>query len=133
MEGISTNLLLLNGLLTILLIIYFAQRHLRKKPSPKPKSEARPGLKKLAEELKTRRSEGEGAQILPFERPSQPEPVIFNWNGHSWDAFEVLGVSADADLAQVRTVYEAAIEKMDDESKAFLHKAYQAIQKQAKN
>ncbi len=125
MEGISTNLLLLNGLLIAALIIYFAWRNSKRLGAAPAPVKNRKGLKDVAEELE-QQSKG-GAQVLPFERPSGPPPVIFNWNGHSWDAYEVLGVPKGSGMREVSQAYERAIDKMDDESRAFLLRAYLAI------
>jgi hypothetical protein len=125
-EGISTNLLLLNGLLIAALIIFFAWRNSTRMAKAPVASKSRKGLKEVAEELE-RKPHGDGAQVLPFERPSGPPPVMFNWNGHSWDAYEVLGLPAGSGMREVSEAYERAIERMDDESRAFLHRAYRAI------
>lgn len=53
--------------------------------------------------------------------------VMFNYNGHSWDAYEVLGVPAGASLKLVTEAYQAAIRRSDKESMEFLETAYKAI------
>ncbi|MEK2644699.1 hypothetical protein [Bdellovibrio sp. BCCA] len=53
--------------------------------------------------------------------------VMFNYNGHSWDAYEVLGVPAGASLKIVTEAYQAAIRRSDKESLEFLETAYKAI------
>lgn len=53
--------------------------------------------------------------------------VIFNYNGHSWDAYEVLGVPAGAKLETVKAAYLDAIGKSDPQSREFLETAFQTI------
>lgn len=54
--------------------------------------------------------------------------VIFNYNGHSWDAYEVLGVPAGASLPMVTAAYQSALKRCaEPESLEFLETAYRAI------
>lgn len=53
--------------------------------------------------------------------------VIFNYNGHSWDAYEVLGVPAGANIRLVTEAYQTAIRRCEKESVEFLETAYKAI------
>ncbi|MNL73123.1 hypothetical protein D3C87_1985380 [compost metagenome] len=52
---------------------------------------------------------------------------MFNYNGHSWDAYEVLGVPAGASMKIVTDAYQTALRKSDKESMEFLETAYNAI------
>jgi hypothetical protein len=54
--------------------------------------------------------------------------VFFNWNGHTWDAFEVLGVPAGASRESVIQAFHQARAKSPD-SIAFLQAATDAILK----
>lgn len=53
--------------------------------------------------------------------------VMFNYNGHSWDAYEVLGVPAGASLKTVTEAYNNALRRCDKESVEFLETAYRSI------
>ncbi|HWU42956.1 MAG TPA: hypothetical protein VN132_05940 [Bdellovibrio sp.] len=53
--------------------------------------------------------------------------VIFNYNGHSWDAYEVLGVPAGASIPTVTEAYQTALRRCDKTSVEFLETAYKAI------
>lgn len=53
--------------------------------------------------------------------------VIFNYNGHSWDAHEVLGVPAGAAMPAVTAAYQNALKKADPASYGFLETAYKSI------
>ena len=64
-----------------------------------------------------------------FARPPSAKNlnVMFNYNGHSWDAYEVLGVPAGASIKIVTDAYQTALRKSDKESLEFLETAYRAI------
>ncbi len=55
--------------------------------------------------------------------------VIFNYNGHSWDAHEVLGIPAGAPLPMVKEAFERAMKNSEPASHEFTRAAYQAITK----
>jgi len=55
--------------------------------------------------------------------------VIFNYNGHSWDAYEVLGVPAGAPPAMVKQAFEQALKANDPASHEFLKAALYAIER----
>ena len=59
--------------------------------------------------------------------------VIFNYNGHSWDAYEVLGVPAGSSEEKVKQAYEETISKVEPESRTFVETAFKAIQSHLKN
>lgn len=58
--------------------------------------------------------------------------IHFNFNGHSFDAYEVLGVPAGSSLDKVQAAYLAASEKSDATSRPFLQAALQAIESHLK-
>ncbi|KYG64568.1 hypothetical protein AZI85_03930 [Bdellovibrio bacteriovorus] len=53
--------------------------------------------------------------------------VMFNYNGHTWDAYEVLGVPAGASIKLVTEAYQVALRRCDKESMEFIETAYRAI------
>ena len=53
--------------------------------------------------------------------------VVFVWNGHPWDAHEVLGVPAGSSLEAVQAAYKDLIRRTDSQSRPFLDAAYTAI------
>lgn len=57
--------------------------------------------------------------------------VIFMHNGHSFDAFEVLGVPAGAPTAMVEQAYRRAIINTDEQSSEFINAAYRALKSAA--
>lgn len=72
------------------------------------------------------------AALRRLEEQNQAPPrqlnVFFNWNGHTWDAFEVLGVPAGASRESVIQAFHLARSKSPD-SIAFLQAATDAILK----
>ena len=57
----------------------------------------------------------------------RPLNVVFNYNGHSWDAYEVLGLPAGSSPENVEVAYRDSMAKLDDPSKPFMEAAYRAI------
>ncbi len=56
---------------------------------------------------------------------------LFQYNGHTWDAHEILGVPAGCPPESIREGYESALRKSKDEhSKAFIEAALQALKMQ---
>lgn len=54
--------------------------------------------------------------------------VMFIYNGHSWDAYEVLGVPAGASIHIVTEAYQSALKRCaGPDSVQFLETAYKAI------
>ena len=64
--------------------------------------------------------------ILEFNE--RPLNVVFNYNGHSWDAYEVLGLPAGSASEQVEQSFQRAMQNVDAASRPFLEAAYRAIQ-----
>lgn len=80
------------------------------------------------------RGAGYGSEALKrLEEQEMPMPsrqlnVFFNWNGHTWDAYEVLGVPAGSSRESVIQAFHVARGKSPD-SIAFLQAATDAILK----
>lgn len=64
-----------------------------------------------------------------IKQQSKSLNVIFNYNGHSWDAFEVLGIPAGAKPPMVEEAYKKALKTTDRSSHDFIKTAYEAIRK----
>jgi hypothetical protein len=85
----------------------------------------------------TGKSEGEGGSgrgsmdpAIAGENGSKPRRslnVIFNYNGHSWDAYEVLGIPAGSPIDKVNEAYQSCLNIVDKESRVFVDTAYQSI------
>ncbi len=59
--------------------------------------------------------------------PIRPINVVFTWNGHDWDAYEVLGVPAGSTIDEVKMAYETALSRVDEKSRKIIEKAYTSI------
>ena len=57
--------------------------------------------------------------------------VRFMYNGHDWDAFEVLGIPAGARIHLVTEHYQKLIQTVDKDQIPFLEAAYMAILKKS--
>lgn len=55
--------------------------------------------------------------------------VIFQYNGHDFDAYEVLGIPAGSSRDNAEAAYEKTIREVDKESRSFFHCAIEAIRK----
>ena len=55
--------------------------------------------------------------------------VLFQWNGHSWDAYEVLGIPAGSSREAAMSAYQKHAAQADAQSQPFYKAAYEAITK----
>jgi hypothetical protein len=71
--------------------------------------------------------------------PDDPSPsenerslnVVFNYNGETWDAFEVFGLPAGSGMEVVEAAYHEALEKNEPSARPFLGAAFKAIAESA--
>jgi hypothetical protein len=63
----------------------------------------------------------------------RPLNVVFNHNGHSWDAYEVLGLPAGSSPDKVESAYKESLLRVEASSRPFIEAAYKAIQVQWDN
>lgn len=61
-------------------------------------------------------------------RGERPLNVVFNYNGHSWDAYEVLGLPAGSSPEKVDQAFRESLASVDIGSRSFIEAAYRAIQ-----
>lgn len=66
-------------------------------------------------------------------RGERPLNVVFNYNGHSWDAYEVLGLPAGSAMENVEKAYRDSLATVDAGSRSFMEAAYHAIQSEWKS
>lgn len=53
--------------------------------------------------------------------------VFFNFNGHSFDAYEALGVPAGSTLEEIQAAFQKSIQGTDASSQEFFSAAFNAI------
>lgn len=65
--------------------------------------------------------------------PDLPLNVMFNFNGHTFDAYEALGVPAGSSLEDIEKAMAASLQGVDAGSGEFFTEAFAAIKKSKKN
>lgn len=55
--------------------------------------------------------------------------LFFNYNGHSFEAYETLGIPAGSSYEVAKQAYESSTSKIDAESREFHSAALEAIRK----
>ncbi|OFZ12115.1 MAG: hypothetical protein A2Z20_07255 [Bdellovibrionales bacterium RBG_16_40_8] len=110
-----------NGLVVLLLIVYFIWRPKRapsrlklRETQPRDKLQPLPDFKNAPEAA---------------NRHERRLNVIFQFNGHDFDAYEVLGIAAGSSLEQVEKTYTEVITSCEEDSHEFFRMAYEAIRK----
>lgn len=71
-------------------------------------------------------------QVKP-SRTVKEMSIYFNYNDHSWEAHEVLGVPVGAQITDVTIAYQNSIKSCSSNSHDFLEVAYMSILKKRKN
>jgi hypothetical protein len=105
-------------------VVYFLWR----RPDRQMRLRIRAGLGRKKTEIKGMRTPDKFSHIKPDgERPLN---VVFNYNGHSWDAYEVLGLPAGSSFEKAQEAYQASLKKVDAGSRPFIEAAFTAIQTQ---
>jgi hypothetical protein len=134
----SQHFLLLSCILGVVLALWYflSFKKIQKKssmldmdkPTEIPKSPQDLG-KKIQDQLKSHpRKYAQPTTTTPHTPQSEKKlNVLFNYNGHTWDAYEVLGVPAGTSLEKVTEALHRELQKQDPSSHHFLQSAYQAI------
>ncbi|WP_409477791.1 hypothetical protein [Pseudobdellovibrio sp. HCB154] len=123
----SQLLLYLNLGIGLLLVLYFLSgRHKPKQPT-RLNMRAKGSAEKVPVVL-----EAEGKQEVAVTSGEPREvgrslAVMFMYNGHDWEAHDVLGVPQGASMHQVTMVYQELVKKSDARSLQFYEHAYAAI------
>ena len=103
------------GFFVILLVVYFQGS--KKKPLPS----------KLNMRAESPSISAQTAQELPLELASLPLNVMFNYNGHTFDAYETLGIPAGSSWDEVRVAFDKSISQADNANHEFYLTAFNAI------
>jgi hypothetical protein len=147
-QNIGQHFLILNGLVVTLVVLSFiVMRRAPKGPvklelrdeievasdqareakavaeKPKPKfRDPRLGWKDYQPRLKRPRVE-----VLEPEDSGRSLNAFFNWNGHTWDAYEVLGIPGGSSVESARIAHDRAAALADAETLPFLKAALTII------
>lgn len=133
----SQLLLFLNLGFGLLLVLYFVLGR------PKPKQPTKLNMRaKDSGDKKTQVLEPESPKTLAVQQAEPREvgrsegsrsegsrslSVIFMYNGHDWEAHDVLGVPQGASMHEITKVYQELVKKTDARSLQFYEQAYNAI------
>lgn len=127
----SQLLLFLNLGFGLLLVLYFVLGRPKPKQPTKLNMRAKDSGDKKAVVLEPETS----SKVTTPQIAKQAEPrevsrslaVIFMYNGHDWEAHDVLGVPQGASMHDVTKVYQELVKKTDARSLQFYEQAYNAI------
>lgn len=79
----------------------------------------------------------EGAQppanVTSLSLAERPLNVIFNYNGESWDAYEVLGLPAGSSLERCEQALNESLQRVDTGARPFMEAAFSAIKRQTES
>lgn len=65
-----------------------------------------------------------------LHKTSKPSRAMFVYNGHDWDAYQVMGVTADHSISQITEKYQLLIKTNQDPGRLeFLETAYRTLLK----
>jgi hypothetical protein len=132
MEWSLENFLGINGIFVILLLLFFwSSRNSSLKPSKltfaKGSNQSEPKMSQTTtntKDLALDADENIGERVLN---------IMFVYNGHSWDAFEVLGLPAGSNLATAQVAHERLILHCDKSSRELYDRALNAIKVKSNN
>lgn len=106
------SFLILVGIFVTLLIVYFQGSKKRQQPT----------------KLNMR---AQAPNIAP-ESDFASLNVMFNYNGHSFDAYQTLGIPAGSSWDEVKSAFEHSVSASDATSKEFYLAAFNAIKSRQK-
>ena len=72
----------------------------------------------------------EAREARPEEFGSKDLNILFMYNGHSFDAYEILGIPAGASLEMVEDSYLQMKASLSEESREFVETAYQVLRQE---
>lgn len=146
----SQQLLFINIVIFSGLVLYFVLgRAKRKQPRSKPPQEPSHSLR-VTQVEKTPEESSANEKVAEFVRPplihtpkaasvqessaqqktvKNPRGVFFAFNGHEWEAYEVLGCSLEDGLDGATQIYQELLRTADPSTFDFYETAYNAILK----
>ncbi|MES2800872.1 MAG: hypothetical protein V4654_00140 [Bdellovibrionota bacterium] len=127
----SQLLLFLNLGFGLLLVLYFVLGRPKAKPPTKLNLRAKDSTDKKPQVLEPegRKTVAVALGVAPTgpREASRSLSVIFMYNGHDWEAHDVLGVPQGASMHDITKVYQELVRKSDARSLQFYEQAYNAI------
>lgn len=120
--------ILINALVVFFILLFFLRLKKRDEPSQlnltgRKKEELPPGSRaKEEDKVEFSQSENEAGE-------SRSVNVIFQYNGHSWEAFEVLGLPAGSSKSDAERAFDRILKTSDKQTHDFYRSAIQAIRR----
>ncbi len=126
MEFVSRHFILLNAVVVTLLVISFLRMRRSSRQTSIKFRKSRDQYEQREVVIKRIVLDEDDPRL---KRPDAPKSlnVMFNYNGHSWDAYEVLGVPAGSNYEVCFLSFEKLTKGMDTESRTFMLSALEAI------
>lgn len=121
----SQAFLWINAVLAVAILSLFAIRRGQRQPT---RLRLRNGSRLKYDIDKAATMDPETLRAQAMGRREKSLNVLFNYNGHSWDAFEVLGLPAGAPAPLVDEAYKREKARLEKSRHEFLDCAYSAIQ-----
>ena len=119
----SQQLLFINLIIVVVLALFFSFRRLKRKHSPMFPEFPEPDFESLPE------PEPEPEPLFPEIPRMQKEKTYFVYNGHEWEAFEVLGLPTTVSLDVATRHYQELIRSSDPSTFEFYDAAFTCILK----
>lgn len=145
----SQKLLYINIIIGVLFLLYFLFGRPRPKEptrlklkNPDSPEEGNSSAEKPAGFVKISQKNQQSGEYNPQVTVLEPEDksssqkelaIFFMYNGHDWEAHDVLGVPQGANLKVVTEKYQKLLAENNTQSYDFLEAAYQAILKRKRN
>lgn len=120
----------INGVVVLILVIYILYGRSKRNPSRLKLRETHKSDKLDLKADPTTHRSGDYANAPEYEhRHERVLNVIFQFNGHDFDAYEVLGVAAGSPLEVVDNAYAEQLKTSPEDAREFLQMAYNAIRR----
>jgi len=120
------DFLYLNGFVLFILVLYMTLWRPKRQPS---RLKFRSGPTGGQSPVVRHASVGNSTATHKNDRKERQLNVIFQFNGHNFDAHEALGVPAGSSIEKVEHAYKNAINNSETESHEFYRHAYESILK----
>lgn len=127
MGFIARHFIVLNAVVVTLLVMSFLRMRRSNKRGPMRIADPRQKSQEVSQKLVIKKIIIEDENDPRYIAQEKSLNVMFNYNGHSWDAYEILGIPAGSGFEKSFQAYEKMSANVDKESREFLLAALEAI------